>query len=783
MHELMSAYAWTCMVLVVTTALLRRGSWTAVLALGPLLLGYGLWTLHVWDAGVVKLPVPPALPEAGLRASLGDIYWPSVELSPGPRLTDALADIWKPDFLLGYALAYVVLERAARLERWPWLASVTLAGLVGFLGLLSPTLVPVVLIAWAGLALAHFLQARRIEPAAPLALRLGAGPILGGLLLLGGGGPVTGLLDGSPQSGLTLAQGLEPRHWYALGSFDARPGGLVGAGPSVPFDERPGGLGLGPLAVAAVAVALARRDRLVVALAAGAGLLVLAWIALTYPPSPWDLNRLAGHARNLALVAVMLALATRLTDLRSTRRRFAVALVAILVTWPTVVMPARSLGLAIGNGVQLANASWVQEELIDQGVAVPMRRYRLPSVSGRVADYIRAHTPVSARVLAPEWPHLNVLFATGRPNNAGFAGAAHLIYRIGPEYLDVRDFLEPAAVRRLGLEYVYVTDDWQADLPDRAVRWLADPRLFELLIRDGAEALYRVRPAFLQLDVVPHPQSYEALRAVPPSTVVYLAPQTRHLDRLLLASVLSHARLLGSVHEQWLHFRSPAPWTVEPLGEQVPDLVALPALTGLWTQMFPSGGRQPVWQNGEVAIYAPHGGFASIAPPSPPPDPPPVQLEVTDVTVADDRIEFVASFEERASEGWTSQDWVVLSGDRSPWAIPTELFRRGDAPTIAKWFGGLLSAGSATTTHTYRIDVRTAELSVRNDAGAFVPLPTSAANLVPGGYTLALRWREEYQPNYWRDAAVIPVVPIRVAESGEVLFEVFDDVLGGSPLP
>ena len=157
-------------------------------------------------------------------------------------------------------------------------------------------------------------------------------------------------------------------------------------------------------------------------------------------------------------------------------------------------------------------------------------------------------------------------------------------------------------------------------------------------------------------------------------------------------------------------------------------------------------------------------------------------MEVTEVTVAGGRIEFAAAFDERGPQPWTGQDWVVLEGDASPWAIPTEVFRQGHEPTIAKWFAGLLSAGGATSVHVYRFDARTAKLSVRNDAGAFVPLATSAAELAPGGYTLALRLRHEYQPNYWRDAAVIPVLRIRVFEDGEVTYEPFDDILG-EPAP
>ena len=770
--EIVGVYCWTGLVLILTTALLRRASVISVLVAAPLLLSAGLWTFTTASPGVLLLPAPSGLPEAGLRASLADIYWPSVELSTNamPPITDLLPDIWKPHFPLGYALTFVVLECAARSERAEWAAAITLAGLVGFLSLVSPTLVPVAGVAWATLSGWQVLQARRSGSAANEALRAGLGLVLAGVLILGGGGAFARILGGAPSSGFEVAPSFHADHRQALGTFSAGAGGV-------------GLLGLGPLAVAGVAVVMARRDRLVLALAASAGLLALAWMVLTYPPAPWDVNRFAGHARNLALAALLLALTTRLADLRTTRQRVAAIFVAILVTWPTVVAPARSLGLAVGNGVQLANARWVNEELPDRTAAVPMRRFQIPPVSGVLAAYIRDHVALDARVLGTEGRYWNVFFATGRPNNAGFAGLTHLNYLIGAEYLDAVHYLEPAAVRQLGIEYVHATDAWTASLPQRAQTWLSNPHFFELLARDGRERLYRVQPAFLSLDVAPDPASFEALRqAVPPTATAYLVYPHTSVEMIRVASALSHARLIGRLDPQQLHLVPPAKWHVDALTEETPDLVVLPTNAFPW--MFEASARIPVWWRDNVAVYAPNGAAPRImeAPADPiaaPGDPPPVQLEVTGVTVADDRLEFVATFEERSSQGWTGQDWVVIKGDRSPWAIPTEAFRQGDKPVIAKWFGGLLSSGGATSTHTYRFDARTAELSVRNDAGEFVPLPTSAADFGPGGYTLALRLREQYQPNHWRDAAVVPVVRIRIAEGGEVAFEPFADVLGG----
>ena len=210
---------------------------------------------------------------------------------------------------------------------------------------------------WAGLAARNVTRARRVGSAIGEARRAGVGFVLAGLLLVGSSSAFTGILAGGTSSSLTLAPRFAAEHLQAIGAFDARPGGL-------------GVLHLGPLAIAGVAVVLAWRDRLVLALAAGAGMLVLAWLALEYPAAPWDINRLAGHGRNLALLALVLALSARLASLPLVRWRYAVAALLVgLITWPTAVAPARSLGLAVARGVQLANAAtWVHEVLIEQGV-------------------------------------------------------------------------------------------------------------------------------------------------------------------------------------------------------------------------------------------------------------------------------------------------------------------------------------------------------------------------------------------------------------------------------
>ena len=303
-------------------------------------------------------------------------------------------------------------------------------------------------------------------------------------------------------------------------------------------------------------------------------------------------------------MALLLALAVRLTGLESARWRLASGILLVaLVGWPTIAGPVRSLAAAVGSGVQLANAGWAAEDLEHKSPAASMRRFEMPAMSDRLASHIRDHTPLDARVLTPEWPYWAVSLATGRPSSAGFADLHHLIYFTGPEYLDAVSYLEPGAIRRLGIEYVHATDAWAAALPARAQDWLADPSLFEPLARDGTEALYRVRPAFLALDVEPHPESFEALRAAPSSTIVHLAPELVWLDGLRIASVLSHTRLAGAVDTQLVHLQAPAPWTMGPPGKQAPDLVVLPA--SVKPSLAPTQKWTQIWRNDDIAAYAP----------------------------------------------------------------------------------------------------------------------------------------------------------------------------------
>ena len=757
-EELMGAYIGLSLVLITATALLRRASGFAMLIIILLLLTPGGWTLMFNEQfSILKAPVPTGIPSAGLRASLTDIYWPSVELPYVSRYY-VLPNIHKPQFMLSYALTFVVLSRAARAGRRSWLSVITLAALIGFLGLTSTSLAPIVFVLWAGLEAAWLIQSKRTGSVRRSdVIRSASGLALAALLLLAGGFSAI-VLGGSASSGMSLGGNEYVEGRRLLGTLDRLPGGV-------------GILGLGPLTVAVVAVLLARRDRLVLALAVGAGLLLLAALLLNYEPRPRDIVRLEGHARNFALFALLLALGVRLAGLRPARWRYvAGAGVVALITWPTVVAPARNVGLAVGNGIELANAQRTRQ--------APGKRFVLENLpSDRIAAYIRGHIAVDARVFSP-YPS-SMTFATGRPNASGFAGLVHLFPTQGPEYRDVSHFLEPAAIRRLGFEYVHAPDSWVEGLPDEAVTRLNDPGLFELLVRDGSESLYRVLPAFLSLHAAPASASFQALqRAVPASVTVFLVRPEEFDTRPLIrtAWALSHTRLLGAIDPDRMHLRTP--WHTEPLDDHTPDLVIMPLDFVPW--MFPPASRQPVWWNDETAVYALDGAVDPIIPPPLRAEPFPFSVRVSDVRVADGRIAFTATFHNRAPDQWSGQDWIVIATQAMPWDIPTQLLADGVTPVDHLWFSGQLGPGSGRTSIAYEFDLRGSRLAVGGEDGGLRPVQSSETVSGSGSYLLAVRLRHEYKPRYWRDAAIIPVLRIVVSQTGEVSYQVHEDA-GGEP--
>lgn len=757
--DVFGAFVWAAFALNVATVLRRSGGWVPALVLTPLLLSAGAWTLILWHQppGVLQVPVPVGLPQAGLRAALEAIYWPAADASSNWPYDRLLPNIWTPWFVFSYALAVVVLERVANApdRRWRDLPmGIALGALVGFLGLTDEAVAASVLGIWVVLGVARLVGDR---PAGVVLrrelMRAAAGPAVAAIVLAVGGGVVTGVLTRSVGGGLSLAWAEDPGGRGLIGSL-GQPGGGLGV------------LGLGPVAVTALAVLLGWRHRLALAFSLGSGVFLLAAFTLRYDLAAHDVVRFDGHARSFALLAVAIAASAGLRSLRPRWGHAAAWSVAALVVWPTIAGPVRGTGFQVSRGVHVANAEYGTER---QGRAFGRTREAADErpLRAGLAAYIRDRTAVDARILSP-WPQI-VSVTTGRANASGFLDFLHLLNLEGPEYLDAIRYLDPAALRRLGIDFVHAPDEWTGELPVQAVRWLSNPLYFKPLARDGPDALYQVQPAFLRLDVEPTPASFESLRrAIPATATVYLVPGNREtLQEIRVASALSHTYVVGSVWTGQLHPLSPFP--TEPIRGDAPDFVV--ASSRLVPSAFDPDDRQPVWWNESVAVYAPRGSVPPLM--EPPKRMPNFGVRVSEAAATDGRLSFAARFSNRASDQWTGQDWLVTSGDGSPWAFPpaANTARRLRAPAV-QWFAGQLVPRHHETVFRYEFEPSAARLAVRDGAGEIVDAASSGRSLTEGDWTLALRLRRD-----WHEVAFIPVMKVSISESGQASFQIYEGEL------
>ena len=260
---------------------------------------------------------------------------------------------------------------------------------------------------------------------------------------------------------------------------------------------------------------------------------------------------------------------------------------------------------------------------------------------------------------------------------------------------------------------------------------------------------------------------------------MYLPAPFQTVEVLRAASVLSHARLLGAVDPTKLHLRTP--WPAEPLDGRAPDLVIASPKFVPW--MFPPAGRQPIWWNDQVAVYAPHGAVASIMPPPPEPEPFHFGVRLSNARTQDGRLTFTATFDDRAPGQWSGQDWVVAAGDASSWAIPADLLPDGRTPVAAAWFAGHIGPGVGITTRTFEFEGPASRLATRDSTGVFTAAAAAGNLQGPGSWMLAVRLRHERQPEIWRLVAFIPVLQIEVSEAGEVSYRVYQDPPSVRALP
>ena len=774
-NEILGAYIWTCLALVVIASIHKHGGWVATLVLSPLLLTAGAWTLigSPNPPSIVQSPVPTGAPGAGIRTALMEVYWPPFHLPLDTNYDASPPNSWRPSFPLSYVLVFIVLERITVGRIRSWTSLCMLAAILGFAGLADESVALIGLAVWIAFEILQtfrlFQSRRHLETqqqgsdASPqhndlwtIILRAAVGPALTVVLLTASGGVVTGLLTGSSHAGFALAWHENPASRRPLGELAETAGGL-------------GVLGLGPLAVATAAVLLAWRNPLILLLAIGSGAFLLAALALRYEPSPADVSRLDGHARNFALLALLIALGLRLGTLRTRYRYLAVAGLLALVTWPTAAAPARSLSLGLDRGLQLSNMPPGPRDFHEwfQGRHA-VKQFR----SEKVASHIREHTPPDARVLSPH-PH-EMTIATGRPNASGLLNLQHFLKGTGPEYEDAIRFLEPSAIRKLGIDYVHTTDTWVAKLPDRAVRRLNDPLLFESVVRDGTDALYRITPAFFELDSPPANQSYEALgHVVPATSSVYLSPDINARDAIRASVALSHAQQFGDVDTSVLHLLSKLP--MDPLRNREPDLVV--TSSHMAPAAFAPDNRRPIWWNNSLSVYAPSDAIEPIT------DPPPrhFSVDLSDVRIVDKRVAFTTTFTDRASDRWTGQDWVVMSVEDSPWAFPdrSRTSRRTQAP--ARTFKGQIQPVAETNTHEYfylyEFHVNTAALTVW-DGNSYVILDELSRDFGPGVWMLAVRLLRGSE-----EVALVPLLRFELNANGDFSFKSYDGSLDAMLAP
>ena len=753
--EVLGAYAWLAFVLIVGTALLKHGGRTSLLVLAPLMLTTGAWTLIGFDtlpADILQLPVPLGIPAAGAKSSLVSVYWPHVSLDWPTWYHAPAPNIWKPQFVLGYALAFTVLERATVGLRAGWAAPAILALLIGFLGLVEETLALSVLGCWGLLGAARLSRAWRGRSiSGTLMIQTTAGPVLATALLAVGGGAVSDMLTGSLSGGLSLGWPSNPWDRRLIGTIQTLPGGLAM-------------LGLGPLIVGIVAVVSGRFNSLVLSLSAACGVFLLAALILRYTFAPYDLDRFDGHARNFALLALLVALSSKLVTLRPVWRFGTTAVILVLVVWPTVAAPVKTLGLVLGQGAQLSNAVSAPRGAPEE-FRMGQRHAIRAATSPQLVSFIRRHTAASARILSP-YPH-DLTVATGRPNASGFADLLHLNPTFGPEFEDARRYLEPEAIRRLEFEYIHATDAWIASLTERARRWLDDPELFEPLVRADGDTLFRIKPAFLVLDPPPAPQSFEALRqAIPASATVLLTESLQRLTKVKVASVLADARLLGHLDTARLHVITEL--STEPSNSLRPEFFVV-------SRHFPLDAtlrRWPtVWWNEDAIALATRPVSGPTLRPPPPSESSETDFAVrlSEVRAAGDSIAFIATFVNQATSQWTGQDWLVFQVEdpSGSWAIGVE----NDGFTLAgrQWFAGQINPSNSPIDQEYAFDALTGTLATRNTAGSFDPINSAGGDLTPGVWVLAVRLRHDYL-----QAAIIPVLEVRLSADKDVTYTVYE---------
>ena len=738
--ELLGAFSVTALFLIVGGLLNRNRSLSSSILIAPLMLSAGAWTLVLvgnqpWP---VSAALPVGLPEAGIRPSLLDVYFPGAGVPWMSPVEASPPNIFNPAFSMSYALLLVLVERLVAGSSRPVVGLTTTAVLGAYLILLDEPIFAAFTLIWAVVAAVRFARSRgrRVSElaagAAGIALLIGLAVAYGGVLFDGI------FRNAGGESGLSFVWPDLPDITHLV-SLERLPGNL-------------GILGIGPL-VLAVVVALGWRAGAMSLLLAGAGLAM--WAAslfVEYEFSGSDNLRLEGHFRNLLLIAAILVVAYFLARLKRWPRMVAGAALAVIVVWPTVASSGADLWFALKSGPQFAIPT-AETLRVREGI---MGRVELANDTGDVVAYIKGHLEADASILSPKPSRISI--ASGRPAPYGYIGFTQYLGLRGPEYLDAIEHLDPDAIRRLGVGYVHATPKWVNRLPGRSRDWLQSPEYFKPLVQSDDEALYEILPAFRELAASPASESFTALRTVTGQGArIYIPPAVHPLERLSIAAALPGARLYGDLGDP-AHVRSTlgfSPYSGEDL-----DFVVLPsrlAPTGI-----PAHRRSPVWSRGANSVYA-VGDIENAARRR---EPAPLSVDIVESRVSQGSIRFKVGFEVGDPSGWTGQDWVVIGDDGTHWAVPALQAR------AAHWYSGQVNSSSQNLSIEYDWNVATGTLRWATGNDEFRAAQSSTSELVEGTYVLAMRLTLN-----GRERAILPVFRIHVAPNGVSEFEFFEGPL------
>lgn len=674
----------------------------------PLLLSPGLWTLVLFSdrPAALQVAIPVGMPEAGLRAALGSVYVPEIGSAATMPVEAAPPNIINPHFIWSHGLALTAALLATVRARHRLTGVVVLALLISALSAIDETVLVAVLLALAGyVAVRTALDRRNWKRQSPLAVALAAGTAL----TVVQGGVLSDLLLHAP-GGIDVASLRSPTPGLAwLGGVRAVGGGL-------------GTLTVGTVAILVVSAAAAHLVRSnALAVIVVMALVLFAGFALAYfPASPVDIARLEGHALNLAMIALAVSLAVGAAKLR---HRAALhgggLLLAGLVVWPTSADSVGRIAEALADGPRLYVAgsrpvehapSFSRRSTLDAEIAE--HRPLLEAISSEVAPNERILT-AGVKLVAS---------ATGRPVPLGYAAWPHYVGLPGPEYLDAVRFLEPAALKELGIDFIHVDDALLAGMSETARQRLASPSEFRLVFQTPSlsDSLYAI-VADSKLPHATEPSSFRALGELASGRRVLVSSATHPLERLPIYYAL---RTNEQLHGRWddpAHFRRDVR-IHPPTGETV-DLIALP--NSLYPSSLAPGHRTPAWSGEGVRVYDVSRPVAGHAPR------PPIRVEGR--TLLDGKGIQITSLP-GWSDSWTGTDWVILREAEPYTGIPA-ILEKG-----LRWFPGQLAPRRPGQRIEIRFDASLGQLHQRRADGAWSPVGDAAGVLPPGSYVLTLRF-------------------------------------------